>query len=160
MSDKHHIVVPVSAAWPYLANGYQRSAESAEARLGSGWQLLPHEDRKDLIVLEIDEARHDLLNRNPRRFGVARINRYVLYDLEPRSYELLEGADEFPGVSVLVSRTDRDDGAVSVPKVHLHLTAEEAWRAALPAAQAALAEYKQAVLNIEAFLTPSLGAQP
>lgn len=62
MREKHHVIVPGGAVWPYLASGYLRSDQSAAELLGHNWELLSDPDRQDLVVLEIDKEQHDQLN--------------------------------------------------------------------------------------------------
>lgn len=152
MREKHHVIVPASAVWPYLANGYQRSELAAESLLANGWAALAETDRSDLVVLEIEKEQHEALNRPDRRYAVSfTCNTYVT-NIEPRTYEILEEDGEL----CVVANAELDVLPGALRKSELHVNAQEAARAAAAEVRSQIELHKVAIANLEAFLVRHL----
>ena len=148
MREKHHVIVPESAIWPYLANGYQRSELTPQSLLTTGWAALAETERHDLVVLEIEKEQHEALNRPDRRYAVSfTCNTYVT-NIEPRIYEVLEEDGEL----CVVANAELDVLPGALRKSELHLTAQDAARAAAAEVRSQIGLHKVAIANLEAFL--------
>ncbi len=145
---KHHVIVPESAIWPYLANGYQRSELTPQSLLAAGWAALAESERNDLVVLEIDQDQHEALNRPDRRYAVSfTCNKYIT-NIEPRTYEILEE----DGALCVVANAELDVLPGAIEKSELHPTALDAARAAAAEVRSQIELHKVAIANLEAFL--------
>lgn len=152
MREKHHVIVPESAVWPYLANGYHRSELTAEYMLKSGWGALAESERSGLVVLEIDADQHEQLNKNPRRFAVSFTCNSYITNIEPRTYDVLEE----DGYQCIVADALQDVVPGTVPTSELHRTSQEAALAAVAEVRSQIELHKVAIANLEAFLRKHL----
>lgn len=152
MTDKHHVIVPKAAAWPYLANGYQHSQQTAESLLGRNWGLVSAADREDLIVLEIDQDQYEQLNSNPRRYGVRFTCNSYISKIEPCTFDVL--AEEHGQAIVADATRDVMPGTVSMSD--LYLTAQEAALSARAEVVSQIELHKAAIAELESFLRTHL----
>ncbi len=148
MREKHHVIVPGTAAWAYIANGYERSAITAQDVLASGWGALAESEREGLVVLEIDAEEHERLSRNPRRFAVHFTSNQYLTNIEERTYELLEEGK----YDCVVADAEHDVVPGTVPKSDLYFTAQEAVLGAVAEVRSQIELHKAAIQNLETFL--------
>ena len=152
MREKQHVIVPESATWPYIANGYQRSERTAESLLAADWAAIPESERAALVVLEIDKEAHEKLNRPDRRFAVSFTCNTYMTNIEPRTYEVLEEDGEL----CVVANAELDVLPGAIKKSELHLTAEDASRAAAAEVRSQIELHKIAIANLERFLSQHL----
>lgn len=95
--DKHKVIIRRQEYEAYITKGYGLSASSVEDLLGPSERLLQGED---MLVVEIDAAKHQRLNQGERAFIL-----WGSYD----SYEIAEvQVQEKDLEEATVARTDRD----------------------------------------------------
>ncbi len=145
--EKHYIIVPEWGSTPYLDRGYERSEQTAIGRLGTAWYELPTQDRKDLIVLEIDKEKHEQLNASPRRYAVRFASDYFVDTVSMRTLDLLEDGS----LDCYVADAE-GDAAVAISASQLFLTEREAFTDAHDRVRAAIVLHKAAIENLEQFL--------
>jgi len=121
----HYVVVNGEVeAEAYIAKGYARSVAG---HLGSlAWALLLPEQRRPLVLVEVDEAAHAALNRPPRAYLLASATEYYWVSASPLPVDVLEQG-EFDSI---VARADADEGPSGVSNHDLHPTARECVSAA------------------------------
>jgi hypothetical protein len=151
VSEKHYVIVQEFQARPYLAKGYERSDQTAEQRLGAAWAELPHDDRRDLVVLEIDAAKAAELNdTHAKKYRMYFGRNIRLFDsVSMASVRVLE---EWDDGSRLIAREDCDSPAESCGAHDLYDTPRECVENMRGFLLDKIAQFRRAANTLETFL--------
>lgn len=144
----HRVVADSTALHSYLERGYQLSSASLAEHMGKAWELLCKEDRDDLVLLEIDEARHQQLNQPERVYCVHQRAEFVVVGAELLKLDVLERGER----NSLCASAQVDDGPRWFVDAELGSDPRQAIALARPSLLQAIAEHRRVADELESFL--------
>ena len=149
MGEKHYVVVDQRAERVYLERGYARASLPLEAHLGTfAWNLMPEEDRRGLVLLEIGKAEHETKQRLPRKFMLSWRPEAYAGSPTVAAYDVME-TDEFDS---WVANSTMDVRPECVGNDRLFPTARDAVAANKEHIEHDIAVHRAAALALEGFL--------
>jgi hypothetical protein len=150
--SKHKVVVDRRSRHEYLQKGYQQSNDSLAEHMGVAWNLLPQEDREDLMLMEIDGSEHARQNNPPRRYRAWCHTSYYSSGASVQGLDVLGPADAYEDVPVVADGDAATTGAFYVKSPNLFETPREAAQSIAEQVRAEIMAHRLAIDVLAAFL--------
>lgn len=152
-ASKHRVLVERFSLPGYLEKGYVESEARPRELLGvEAWAKLDKDARDKLVVVEIDEEKHRVLNAPPVAYHVKFDYRYRLSIAVPQRLDVLE-KDSRDGTTICALHgVDYPSNAAQFETARLGDTPREAAELAKPDLLLAIRDLREDADRLESFL--------